>query len=141
MMDPRAQGAAPAMMQPGMPMPMDPGAPPTAPGQMAPETLDGSQEMASPDFVSTDPAQMAALAMQIIGEMAQMDQAKLEQQISQLVAQFTAQQEQAIATVPQIIAQMVAQIAGAGPDLATLDGPATTMPIEEMAPDQMGMVG
>jgi len=137
MIDPAMQGAPPAMMQPPGPEVMDPGmdpsmAPPSGPPGMAPpETLDGPDSMAGPEFASTDPAQMAAIAMQIIGQMAQMDQQKLMAQIEQLKAEFAAQQQSAVMSAPQMIQQMIAQMMGGGPDMETLDGPASTLPMED----------
>lgn len=127
------------MLPPGPPGQMPPGAPST-PGMAGPETLDGQMAPEAPTFVSTDPAQMAALAMQVIGELAAMDQQNMQLMIEQAMGQFAAQQQQAILSAPDIIAQMIAQLAGSAEPPQTLDGPASTLPMDEPAPDELEMV-
>lgn len=119
------------------------GPPPVGgPEPMGPETLDGP-EMGVPQLGMTlDPAQMAAMAMQAIAQMAEMEQAALDQLLVQARLRFSQEQQAALAQVPDAIAAIVAQMQAPPPE--TLDGPVSTLPVEEetppagLAPEEMG---
>lgn len=105
---------------PGDPgMGMDPGT-----GGPPPETLDGPAEPPPPIGVSLNPAQMAAIAMQAVAEIAGID-----------LQAFQAGQEQALAQMPAAIAAIMQQLQMQAQAPETLDGPvepmgpATTMPM------------
>lgn len=107
-----------------LPYPGEPGAPP--------ETLDGPESDMPQLGVTLEPAQMAAMAMQAIAQMAEMEQAALDELLMQAKMRFTAEQQAALAQVPDAIAAIMAQMQGPPPE--TLDGPASTLPVE---PDEM----
>jgi hypothetical protein len=141
--DPRTGDRLPYPGEPGF-EDVQAGAPPAMGGMepMGPETLDGP-EMGVPQLGMTlEPAQMAAMAMQAIAQMAEMEQAALDQLLMQAKMRFTAEQQAALAQVPDAIAAIMAQMQGPPPE--TLDGPVSTLPIEEepppagIAPEEMG---
>jgi hypothetical protein len=102
------QGAPPA--GPGGPPPGgDPG---MAPGGAPPETLDGPAEPGMPIGVSLNPAQMAAIALQAVAEIAGID-----------LQAFQAGQAASMEQVPGAIQAIMAQLQMQAAQPETLDGP------------------
>lgn len=99
------QGADPGGPPPGM----DPG----MGGGPPPETLDGPMGPGMPVGISLNPAQMAAIALQAVAEIAGVD-----------LQQFQAGQAAALEQTPAAIAAIMAELKMRAQAPETLDGPA-----------------